>query len=106
MAVYAASGVGFAGANLILARVLPTEQYALFTLVIALGNLGYALAPAGLDGLVNRHHLEAGPQPADRLARGLDAHRLRARVGRPDQLRACQPALAAMLFVSARAGGG
>jgi O-antigen/teichoic acid export membrane protein len=61
MVVYALSGVGFAGSNLILARALPTEQYALFTLVIALGNLGYALAPAGLDGLVNRRHLEAGP---------------------------------------------
>lgn len=61
MAVYGASGAGFAGANLILARVLPTEPYALFTLVIALGNLGAALAPAGIDGIVNRHHLEAGP---------------------------------------------
>jgi O-antigen/teichoic acid export membrane protein len=61
MVVYGASGLGFAGANLILARALPTEQYALFTLVIALGNLGYSLAPAGLDGVVNRRHLEAGP---------------------------------------------
>jgi O-antigen/teichoic acid export membrane protein len=60
MVVYGLSGVGFAGSNLILARVLPTEQYALFTLVIALGNLGYALAPAGLDGVVTRRHLEAG----------------------------------------------
>jgi hypothetical protein len=62
MVVYALSGIGFAGSNLMLARVLPTEQYALLTLVIALGNLGYALAPAGLDGLVNRRHLEPGPR--------------------------------------------
>ena len=61
MVVYGTSGVGFSGANLILARVLPTEPYALFTLVIALGNLGYSLAPAGLDGVVNRRHLDAGP---------------------------------------------
>ena len=61
MVVYGASGAGFAGANLILARVLPTEQYALFTLFIALGNLGYSLGPAGIDGVVNRRHLEAGP---------------------------------------------
>lgn len=61
MAVYGASGAGFAGANLILARVLPTEPYALFTLVIALGNLAVALAPAGLDGVVNRRQLDAGP---------------------------------------------
>ena len=62
MVVYALSGVGFTGSNLILARVLPTEQYALFTLVIALGNLGYAIAPLGIDGLTTRHHLEPGPR--------------------------------------------
>ena len=59
--VYGASGLGFAGANLILARVLPTAEYALFTLVIALVNLSFALAPGGVDGIVNRRHLEAGP---------------------------------------------
>lgn len=59
--VYGASGLGFAGANLLLARALPTSQYALFTLVIALINLSYALAPAGVDGVVNRRHLDPGP---------------------------------------------
>lgn len=59
--IYGASGLGFAGANLILARVLPTAEYALFTLVIALVNLSFALAPGGVDGIVNRRHLEAGP---------------------------------------------
>jgi O-antigen/teichoic acid export membrane protein len=59
--VYAASGLGFAGANLILARELPTAEYGLFTLVIALANLGFSLAPLGLDGIVNRRHLDAGP---------------------------------------------
>jgi O-antigen/teichoic acid export membrane protein len=59
--VYGVSGLGFAGANLVLARVLPTEEYAVFTLVIALVNLGFALAPAGVDGLVHRRQLEAGP---------------------------------------------
>lgn len=62
MAVYAASGAGFAGANLVLARVLPTAPYALFTLVLALGSLGASLAPAGLDGVVNRRQLDAGPR--------------------------------------------
>jgi O-antigen/teichoic acid export membrane protein len=60
--VYGASGIGFAGANLILARLLPTAEYGLFTLVLALVNLGFALAPAGIDGIVNRRHLEAGPK--------------------------------------------
>jgi O-antigen/teichoic acid export membrane protein len=60
--VYGASGLGFAGANLILARLLPTSEYAVFTLVIALANLGYSLSPAGVDGIVNRRHLDAGPK--------------------------------------------
>jgi O-antigen/teichoic acid export membrane protein len=59
--VYGAAGLGFAGANLILARVLPTEEYAIFTLAIALINLAFALAPLGIDGIVNRRHLDAGP---------------------------------------------
>jgi O-antigen/teichoic acid export membrane protein len=59
--VYAVSGLGFTGANLILARVLPTEEYALFTLAIALINLGFALAPLGIDGVVNRRQLDSGP---------------------------------------------
>jgi O-antigen/teichoic acid export membrane protein len=59
--IYGTSGLGFAAANLALARFLPTGEYALFTLVIALANLGYSLAPAGVDGIVNRRHLEAGP---------------------------------------------
>jgi O-antigen/teichoic acid export membrane protein len=62
MVVYGTAGAGFAGANLILARVLPKEEYALFTLVLAIGNLGYSLAPTGVDGIVNRRHLAAGPQ--------------------------------------------
>ena len=65
--IYGASGLGFAGANLILARVLPTSEYALFTLVIALVNLSYPLAPAGMDGIVNRRHLEAGPSVLKRV---------------------------------------
>ena len=70
--VYGASGLGFAGANLILARVLPTKEYALFTLAIALINLSFALAPIGVDGIVQRRHLEAGPKLLKRtLAAGL-----------------------------------
>ncbi|MGH7509663.1 MAG: lipopolysaccharide biosynthesis protein [Gemmatimonadales bacterium] len=59
--IYAVSGIGFVGANLLLARLLPTGEYGLFTLVVALIHLGYALASSGLDGVVNRRHLEAGP---------------------------------------------
>ncbi len=60
--VYGAAGAGFAAANLIMARVLPPAEYALVTLVVALVNVGYALAPLGTDGIVNRRRLEAGPR--------------------------------------------
>ncbi len=59
--IYGASGIGFAGANLILARELPTREYALFTLVIAVVNLSFALAPLGVDGIVLRRDLDPGP---------------------------------------------
>ena len=62
VAVYGAAGAGFALANLILARVLPAAEFAVVTLVVALLNLGFSVAPAGLDGVVNRRHLEAGPR--------------------------------------------
>jgi hypothetical protein len=67
VAVLGLSGLGFAVANLVLARVLATEQYALFTLVVALVNVGYPLAPAGADGMVNRRALEAGPRLVRRI---------------------------------------
>ena len=61
MVVYGTSGLAFAGANLLLARVLSTEHYALLTLVVALMTLGYHLAPAGLDALVTRGRVDVGP---------------------------------------------
>jgi O-antigen/teichoic acid export membrane protein len=60
-AVYAGAGAGFAVANLILARALPPAEYALLTLIVALVNVGYALAPAGIDGIVNRRQVDVGP---------------------------------------------
>ena len=60
--VHGVSGVGFAAANVILARVLPAAEYALFTLVVALVHLGGAIAPAGVDEIVKRHRLEIGPR--------------------------------------------
>jgi O-antigen/teichoic acid export membrane protein len=59
--IYGAAGAGFAVANLILARVLPTSEYALVTLVLALVNVGFSIAPAGIDGMITRLHLEWGP---------------------------------------------
>lgn len=71
VAVLGLSGVGFAIANLVLARVLPTEEYAILTLVVALVNVGYPLAAAGVDVVVNRRRLEAGPRLLRRLLHSL-----------------------------------
>jgi O-antigen/teichoic acid export membrane protein len=60
MVVYGASGLAFVGANLLLARELPPEQFALVTLLVALATLGYHLAPLGLDGVVLRGRVDAG----------------------------------------------
>jgi len=60
MVVYGGSGLAFAGANLLLARELPTEQFALVTLLVALNTLGYHFAPLGLDGIVMRGRVEVG----------------------------------------------
>jgi O-antigen/teichoic acid export membrane protein len=104
MVVYALSGVGFTGSNLILARVLPTEQYAVFTLVIALGNLGYAIAPAGLDGVVTRRHLDASPALLARSALVAMAVGFAFAVFGLASYGLSLP-LSAMLFVSAATGG-
>jgi hypothetical protein len=60
MVVYGGSGLAFAGANLLLARVLSTEQFALVTLLVALNTLGYHMAPVGLDGMVLRGRVDMG----------------------------------------------
>jgi len=68
MVVYGASGLAFAGANLLLARAMSTEHYALLTLLVALTTLGYHLAPAGLDAVVTRGRVDVGPAMLRRVA--------------------------------------
>ena len=102
--VYGSAGAGFALANLILARVLPPAQYALVTLVIALVNVGYALAPAGIDGMVNRQGLEAGPRLLRQVLWATTATGLAfALIGWLAY--DTSAALTAMIFVSTAAGG-
>ncbi len=71
VAVLGFSGLGFAEANLLLARALPTREYALLTLVVALVNVGYPLAAAGVDGMVNRRQIEASPRLLRRILRSI-----------------------------------
>jgi O-antigen/teichoic acid export membrane protein len=47
-------GVGYALGTLLLARVLPPTQFGVFTLFLALVQIGASLAPIGLEGQVNR----------------------------------------------------
>ena len=104
VAVLGLSGVGFAVANLVLARVMPTAEYALFTLVVAVVNVGYPLAPAGVDGVVNRRPLEAGPRLLRLTLRSIvPVGIVVAAVG----LLAYQtsPAVALMILISTMAGG-
>jgi hypothetical protein len=104
MVVYGASGAGFAVANLILARALPTAEYAAVTLVMALLNIGFYVAPAGLDGVVNRLQLEAGPRLLRKVmvpaaaAGALFALIAVAAYG-------ASPALAGMILLSVASGG-
>jgi O-antigen/teichoic acid export membrane protein len=102
--VYGASGAAFAVANLILARVLPPAEYALLTLIVALVNVGLALAPAGIDGIVNRRHLEAGPSLLGRVLFATTATgAVFALVGAGAYHTSA--GLTAMIFVSTAAGG-
>jgi O-antigen/teichoic acid export membrane protein len=47
-------GVGYALGNLLLARALPPAQFGVFTLFLALVQIGASLAPIGLEGQLNR----------------------------------------------------
>jgi hypothetical protein len=64
--VFGLSGVGFTVANLIMARVLPTFEYAIFALVMTFLNVGIPLAPLGADVVINRREV---PRNASLLLR-------------------------------------
>jgi hypothetical protein len=104
MVVYGASGLAFVGANLLLARELPPEQFALLTLLLALSTLGYHLAPFGLDGVVLRGHVDAGwPLLKRAAAVALSIGLVTGLAG--VSLYGLTAGLAALLFASTTAGG-
>ena len=53
-ALFGLTGVGFVGANLVLAKILAPEDYALIALVVAIMGVAVPLGPLGIDGVVNR----------------------------------------------------
>jgi O-antigen/teichoic acid export membrane protein len=57
--VFAAGGVGFAAGNLLLARVLPEDEYGRVALFLALVQIGIVTGPIGIETVINRHHLGA-----------------------------------------------
>src|SRR3954453_2392417 len=64
-AALAAGGIGFGLANLFLARVLPTDEFGLISLLLSFIQVGAAVGAPGLPGLINRYHLA----PSARLLR-------------------------------------
>ena len=52
--VFGLGGVGYALGNLLLARALPRAEFGVFTLFLALVQIGVSLGPIGLEGQVNR----------------------------------------------------
>lgn len=100
---YAASGTGYALANLLLARRLTERDFALFTLVLAMMNLGPTLAAAGLDGVAVRGGLRFMPAVSLRvwLASALVALAL----GVAAMTYGVGAAAVAMIVVSSAAGG-
>jgi O-antigen/teichoic acid export membrane protein len=60
-AAFCVAGVGFAAGNILLAYELPPTEYALVALIVALLQVGAAVASMGMDGVVNRRDVEPTP---------------------------------------------
>jgi O-antigen/teichoic acid export membrane protein len=56
------SGLALACGNLMLARVLPTGEFARFALFFAIVQIGMNIGPFGADVLMTRRHYDPGPQ--------------------------------------------
>jgi O-antigen/teichoic acid export membrane protein len=60
-AMLTAGGIGFAVANILLARVMVRSQFGELSLFLALTQLALSVGPLGLEITINRHRLDAGP---------------------------------------------
>jgi O-antigen/teichoic acid export membrane protein len=58
---FCVAGLGFAAGNILLAYELPPTEYALVALIVALLQVGAAVAAMGIDGVVNRREVELTP---------------------------------------------
>ncbi|MGH8644968.1 MAG: hypothetical protein ACREX4_11120 [Gammaproteobacteria bacterium] len=59
--MYGLGGLGFALGNLLLGRSLPVLEFALFSLVLSLVQLGIPLGPIGLNVIIIRNQLDPDP---------------------------------------------
>lgn len=66
--VYGSAGVGFALANLLMARVMEPREYGIVALVIALFNVSVPAAPLGADGILLRRRVPLTPTLLSRVA--------------------------------------
>jgi len=53
--VFAAGGFGFAGGNIVLAMVMPPEQFGIVALALALNQFTLTIGTFGMEVIVNRH---------------------------------------------------
>lgn len=67
-AIFGVSGLAFAAANIILASVQAVNEYAIFTLSIAVITLFASLGQFGADGVVNRHDVAPDARMFARLS--------------------------------------
>ncbi len=95
-------GVGFALGNLLLARALPPAQFGVFTLFLALVQMGASLAPVGLQAQVNRHPTRTVSPTRLLLTSAIVGAAIAAAAS---GLYGLEPALVVALFVSIVAGG-
>jgi O-antigen/teichoic acid export membrane protein len=102
--VFGLGGIGFAAANLVLARLLVPTEFAVLALAVAFSNLSYYLAPLGIDGIVLRHPVPVGRAMLRRvlLSTGLVGAFIATVAAQLYDLGAAVPAL---IFVLTLAGG-
>jgi len=95
-------GVGFALGNLLLARALPPAEFGVFTLFLALVQMGASLGPIGLQGQVNRDPTRRVSPTRLLLTSAIVGGAIAAVAS---VLYGLEPALVVALFVSVVAGG-
>ncbi len=57
-AIFGLGGIGFSLGNILFARGLPAQEFAIFTLALAFTQISGALGPLGVDVIVNRHSVQ------------------------------------------------